>query len=129
MAGHDTLRCTGNATDIQIMRFPMPSHIPSVTIYSRNGCHLCEVIYRMARRIQTDLAFQLRYVDVEAEADLAHRFGEQVPVVLIDGREIFFGRITESQLRRAIEKARWRNPISRILSRLKLALKRGRSFL
>ena len=32
---------------------------------------------------------------------------------------------TEGRLRRAIERARWRSPISRILSRLKLALTRG----
>ncbi len=103
----------------------MPLPIPLVTIYSRSGCHLCEVIYRMARHLQTELEFQLLYVDVDADPDLTHRFGERVPVVVINEREIFSGKVTEGRLRRAIEKARWRNPISRILSRLKLALKGG----
>jgi hypothetical protein len=48
-----------------------------------------------------------------------------VPVVLIDEKEILSGKITGGALRKAIKKARWRNPISRILSRVKLALTRG----
>jgi thioredoxin-like negative regulator of GroEL len=102
----------------------MPFLVPSITIYWRSGCHLCEVIHRMARRLQADLSFRLYYIDVDSNPDLVGRFGDRVPVVLIDQREIFSGKVTESQLRRAIEKARWRNSISRILSRLKLALKR-----
>src|SRR5512146_2729728 len=39
------------------------------------------------------------------------------------------GENHEGDLRRAIKKARWRRPISRILSRLGYAPKRGRSFL
>ena len=103
----------------------MGSAPPSVTIYSRTGCHLCRVVYRMARRLQRDLPFQLEYVDVGTHCDWAQRFGDRVPVVLINEQEACSGRITENQLRRAVEKARWRSPISRILSRLKLALMRG----
>ena len=103
----------------------MPLIVPTVTIYSRSDCHLCQVVHRMAQHLQGELAFQLHYVDVDARPDWVGHFGDRVPVVLIDQREIFSGRVTEGQLRRAIEKARWRNPISRILSRLKLTLTRG----
>ena len=98
---------------------------PSVTLYSRDGCHLCQVVHRIAQRVQQDLPFQLQYVDVDSHPVWAERFGARVPVILIDQRETFSGRVTEGQLRRAIERARWRSPISRILSRLKLALARG----
>lgn len=98
--------------------------IPSVTIYSRSGCHLCTVVQRMARRIQEDLPFQLDCIDVDSNPLWAERFGDRVPVVLINQHEACFGKITEGQLRRAIAKARWGSPISRILSRLKLALTR-----
>ena len=98
--------------------------IPSVTIYSRGGCHLCEVVHRIAKRVQQDLPFHLQYIDVASHPVWTERFGNRVPVVLIDQRERFSGRVTEGQLRQAIERARWRSPISRILSRLKLALTR-----
>jgi hypothetical protein len=71
------------------------------------------------------MPFHLEYVDVDSSPVWAERFGNRVPVVFIDDREISSGTITEGGLRRAIEKARWRSPISRILSRLKLALTRG----
>lgn len=101
---------------------PVP---PAVTIYSRKECHLCHVVYRIARRIQEDLSFYLEYVEMDSNPAWTERFGDRVPVVLIDGREISSGPIAEGRLRRAIEKARWRSPISRILSRLKLTLTRG----
>ena len=103
----------------------MSTTTPSVTIYSRNGCHLCEVVRRIAQRIQQDVPFHLDYVDVDSNPVWAERFGHRVPVVLIDQREACTGRITEGRLRQALEKAHWRSPISRILSRLKLALRRG----
>ena len=82
-------------------------------------------MYRVARRIQQDVPFRLEYVDVDSNPMWVGRFGNRVPVLLIDDREICSGAITEGRLRRALDKARWRSPISRILSRLKLALSRG----
>lgn len=96
----------------------------TVTIYSRQGCHLCAVVHRIARHLQEEVPFRLDYVDIAANRALSDRYGDQVPVVLIDGREILRGKMTEGQLRRAVKRARWRSPISRILFRVKLALMR-----
>ncbi len=97
----------------------------SVIIYSRPGCHLCGVIYRMARHLQQELSFDLQNIDVTTDERLVAAYGDRVPVVFIDRKERLSGTLTEGQLRRAIKKARWRSPISRILSRVKLALTRG----
>ena len=94
----------------------------TVTIYSRQDCHLCAVVHRIARCLQEELPFRLDYVDIATDPALAKRYGDQVPVVLIDDREVLRGKVTEGQLRRAIKRARWRSPISRILFRVKLAL-------
>lgn len=97
----------------------------SVIIYSRPNCHLCAVIHRMARHLQKELSFDLLKIDVTTDEKLLAAYGDRVPVVLIEQREEFSGTVTEGHLRRAIKKARWRSPISRILSRIKLALTRG----
>ena len=97
----------------------------SVIIYSRPGCHLCGVIHRMACHLQKELSFELEKIDVTTDKNLVAAYGDRVPVVVIDHKEICSGTVTEGQLRRAIKKARWRSPISRILSRIKLALTRG----
>ncbi len=96
-----------------------------VTIVSREGCHLCKVIYRVATHLQHDLPFELETVDVDSDQRLLVPYGDRVPVVLINQQEALSGKFTAGDLRRAIEKARWRNPVSRILSRVKLALTRG----
>lgn len=90
-----------------------------VTILSRPGCHLCEVVAKMARRLQDDLPFHLSHMDVDADEALSARYGSRIPVVLIDQVERLSGRVMERDLRRAIKRARWRRPISRILSRLR----------
>lgn len=96
-----------------------------VTIMSRRECHLCHVVARVAAQVQEDLAFQLTIVDVDSEQHLRREYGDRIPVVLLDDREILSGKVTGGELRKAIQRARWRNPISRILSRVKLALTRG----
>lgn len=97
----------------------------TVTILSRTDCHLCHVVAKMARHLQAELPFHLNLVDIDGDADLAVRYGSRIPVVLIDQTERLAGTITEGALRRAIKRARWRRPISRILSRFGLTPPRG----
>jgi len=96
-----------------------------VTIMSRHECHLCRVVTRLARQVQQDLPFELITVDIDSNERLRQQYSDRVPVLLINDRETFSGKVTGGELREAIKKARWRNPISRILSRVKLALTRG----
>jgi hypothetical protein len=96
-----------------------------VTILSREDCHLCDVVYRIAIHLQSELHIETSKVYVEGDRILTERYGAKVPVVLLDEVELFTGKVTEGELRRAIKRARWRRPISRILSRLGFAPKRG----
>jgi hypothetical protein len=88
-----------------------------VTILSRHDCHLCDVVERMAKHVQAEVPFTLTRMNIDEQADLVARYGDLVPVVLIDQVETLSGRMTEGDFRRAVKRARWRQPISRILSR------------
>jgi len=96
-----------------------------VTILSREECHLCDVVYRIATHLQSEMNITTTKVSIEGNTVLTERYGSRVPVVLLDEIEHFAGKVTEGELRRAIKKARWRRPISRILSRLGCGPKRG----
>jgi hypothetical protein len=96
-----------------------------VTILSREDCHLCEVVYRIAMHLQSELNIETSKVQIEGDRVLTKLYGARVPVVLLDEVEQFAGKVTEGELRRAIKGARWRRPISRILSRLGFGPKRG----
>ena len=96
-----------------------------VTILSREDCHLCEVVHRIVLHLQSELHIETNKVSIENDRGLMERYGNRVPVILLDEVEHFEGTVTEGELRRAIKKARWRRPISRILSRLGCAPNRG----
>lgn len=96
-----------------------------MTIFSRDDCHLCRVVYRIAMHLQAELNIETSQVDIEGDRILMERYGARVPVILLDEVEHFAGKVTEGELRRAIKRARWRRPISRILSRLGFGPKRG----
>ena len=96
-----------------------------VTILTRADCHLCGVVYRIAMHLRSELNIEASKVHIEGDRTLTERYGARVPVVVLDEIEYFAGKVTEGELRRAIKRARWRRPISRILSRLGFGPKRG----
>ena len=72
--------------------------MPAVTLYTRAGCHLCDVAAEVLHRHA--LAFEC--VDIDADPQLRARYDQCVPVVVIDGRERFRGRVDELLLRRLL---------------------------
>ena len=60
-----------------------------VTLYTRVGCHLCEEAKRVLREQRAVTPFQLDLVDVDRDPELARRYGVRVPVVAVDGEDLF----------------------------------------
>jgi glutaredoxin len=71
-----------------------------VILYTRSGCHLCDEAKEILERhgLKPDL------VDIDQSPDLQYRYNECVPVVVIDGKERFRGRINVALLRRLLAK-------------------------
>ncbi|MDA1312575.1 MAG: glutaredoxin family protein [Acidobacteria bacterium] len=61
----------------------------SVTIYSRDGCHLCEEVRAQLETLRREHGFVLIELDIDADAALKKSYDHEVPVVMIDGREAF----------------------------------------
>jgi glutaredoxin len=68
-----------------------------IVLYSRPGCHLCEAVAQLLQERQRQYGFQLRDIDIDADDELKRRYGECVPVVAVDGKIRFRGRV-ESRL-------------------------------
>jgi glutaredoxin len=73
-----------------------------VTLYTRTGCHLCDDA--QALLVRNGLTPEL--VDIDADPLLRERFNDCVPVVVIDGKERFRGRVNEVLLRRLLAERR-----------------------
>ena len=68
------------------------------TIYTRQGCHLCDDAYE----ILAQHGLSIKLVDIDTDPALVDRFDECVPVVEIDGRVRFRGRVEPLLLRRLL---------------------------
>jgi glutaredoxin len=69
-----------------------------VVLYSRQGCHLCD----LAGEVLTRHGLRFDVVDVDKDPALRAHYNECVPVVTIDGKERFRGRVDELLLLRLL---------------------------
>ena len=71
-----------------------------VTLYGRPGCHLCDEAREVLVRVRAERPFTLREVDIERDDELLRRYLERIPVVSVDGEELFDFHVDEQALRR-----------------------------
>jgi glutaredoxin len=76
--------------------------VRTVTLYSRPGCHLCDDAREALERVQTQAPFTLQEVDIETDDALHARYLERIPVVALDGEELFDYFVDETALVRRI---------------------------
>ena len=74
----------------------------TVELLSRAGCHLCDDARRLVERVTAEAGVGWTETDVDADPALRAEFGELVPVVRVDGKELGYWRIDEGRLRRAL---------------------------
>lgn len=70
------------------------SKLPIVTLYSREGCHLCEVAEQKLQRLD----FKFTVVDVAGNADLEARYGHDVPVLVWGEKLLLKGVFSRERL-------------------------------
>ena len=75
---------------------------PAVTLYGRPGCHLCDDAREALLRVRADAPFALREIDIEGDDELFKRYLERIPVVCLDGAELFELFVDEAALRRRL---------------------------
>ena len=75
---------------------------PRITLYSRPGCHLCDDARDVIARVCADLGEEYDEVSIDHDPQLSDRFGEEVPVTFVDGRQHDFWRVDEARLRAAL---------------------------
>lgn len=74
-----------------------------ITFYTRRDCHLCDSARYVLDRALTDRPdVRIEVIDIDADPELVRRYGHDVPVILLDGREFARHRLDETALRRAL---------------------------
>ena len=77
-----------------------------VTIYSRENCHLCDVALEALKSVEAELNFKIEKIDIDKDPDLVNRYGEEVPVIHIDGKHHDMFRVDLDRFRSSLEKHR-----------------------
>jgi glutaredoxin len=77
-----------------------------VTIYSRTGCHLCEDALKVLESMKEELNFEINEILIDGDEELSKKYGEQIPVTLIDGEHHDFWRVDPERFRSSLEKHR-----------------------
>jgi hypothetical protein len=69
-----------------------------VILYTRPGCHLCDVARETVLSLRERLPFSFTEVDIEGDDELELGYGIRIPVVEIDGEEAFEVTVDPVQL-------------------------------
>ena len=81
----------------------MSETLPVITLYSRNDCHLCDVAKGRIRSAGRRVPFRLEIVDIDGDPELVARYNDRVPVVHVNGEEVFSYRVNERALVRKLK--------------------------
>jgi glutaredoxin len=83
-----------------------------VTIYTREGCCLCDDAHAALERVRRQAPFDLEIVDIDGDPDLGEKYGTEIPVVLVDGKKVAKYRVDETALLRRLAASRGTPPPS-----------------
>jgi glutaredoxin len=76
--------------------------VARITLIGKAGCHLCEDAREVVARVAAEAGADVEELSIDDDPDLAERYWEQVPVVLVDGAQHTFFRVDEDRLRQAL---------------------------
>ncbi|MEI7540060.1 MAG: glutaredoxin family protein [Actinomycetes bacterium] len=79
-----------------------------VTVFGRHGCHLCDVATDVLESMKSELNFEIEKIYIDGDAELENLYGEQIPVIHIDGIHHDFFKVDPERFRSSLEKHRQR---------------------
>lgn len=73
-------------------------------LYTRKDCCLCEEMKSSLMRLADRIPFTLEEIDVDTSPVLQEKYGNDVPVLFINGRKAFKHRLTARELERSLKR-------------------------
>jgi glutaredoxin len=77
----------------------MPHHI---ILYSKPGCHLCEIAYQLLQGLQREFDLTVQETDISGDPALFEKYRDKIPVALIDGHVVLSAPIRLADVRAAL---------------------------
>lgn len=86
---------------LRLLRAPL-DHL-QITLFGRQGCSCCDVARDLLEDYRARYRFHLDYVDIDTDPNLKSAYETEVPVVAVNGKVRFRGRVNPVLLNRLLE--------------------------
>ncbi|MFC0236305.1 glutaredoxin family protein [Fictibacillus phosphorivorans] len=73
-----------------------------VILYTKIHCPLCDEAHKLLQKLQQEISFTLELIDIYQDDLLLEKYGLMIPVIEVDGKEIHYGMISESKIKKAL---------------------------
>ena len=74
-----------------------------IAVLTKRDCCLCDDAKKIIERVLPDFPASLTMVDIETHPDLFESYKERIPVVRLNGKEIFIFKVHETTLRKKLK--------------------------
>jgi glutaredoxin len=78
--------------------------VPTITLYGKPDCHLCDEALAAVKRVTARRSVTIEEVDITLDDDLHARYLERIPVVVLDGEELFHYHVDEAVLQTRLDR-------------------------
>jgi glutaredoxin len=77
--------------------------VRQVVLYGKPGCCLCDEAREAVVAVRARHPFDLEEVDVSIDPELHRAYGERIPVLALDGEELFELHVEADELARRLQ--------------------------
>ena len=75
----------------------------TVTLYGKAGCCLCDEAKEVLAAVRAERPFELEEVDVSLDPVLHRLYGERIPVIAVEGEDLFEYHVDGAELRQRLD--------------------------
>jgi glutaredoxin len=75
-----------------------------LTLYTRRDCDLCREMEELLEKELPRFDAELRRIEIDGDAALETSYGQEVPVLFVNGRKAFKFRCTARDLRKRLSR-------------------------
>jgi glutaredoxin len=75
-----------------------------ITIFTKDECSLCDHVKERVETVAKDVPIELQMFDITTDPNIYDKYKWTIPVVHIDGDEVFISKMTEQELRDELAK-------------------------
>jgi glutaredoxin len=73
-----------------------------VKVLSKPGCHLCVDAIKIVAQVTSELNIGYEVEEIQNNPELMHQYGEEIPVIFVDGKRHDYWRVDPERLRKAL---------------------------